>query len=160
MQQVSKKWRNVLIIIILLCLVAFGLGAYRHHKAGVVFLQTVTGEWGPTLTTSTLEWVATQRSKPGISGYWYEGDGVYELIIVDNRYTQANLYLDTTVRARQSNQGLVITIEDQPAVDDSNVEYNQETYFILKDNPKNITLRINNEEQNLTLEKGTLPITE
>ncbi len=79
MQLESNKWRNVLVVTLILCTIILVGWIYKTYHAGIVYLQTVTEEEGPVLTTEMQSWITQHREAPTISGYAYSGDGVYEL---------------------------------------------------------------------------------
>jgi hypothetical protein len=156
----SSKNKKVLLVLLLLACLFGAAYAYTLEQGSVVYERTVTAEEGPLLTLQIQNWIQEHRNEPKISSYAYTGDGVYELLLVDNRNDHKNQYLNTNVSTRLKGSTLYITYTDMNATDDSDVQYNQETYLILKEPPSFIKISINGDEQILEPVIGNEPITQ
>lgn len=154
------KSKKVLLVFLLTTCLFVAVYTYELERGSVVYERTVTSEEGPFLTTQMENWIQTHRNEPKISSYAYTGDGVYELLIVDNRNALKNQYLKTNISTRLKGDILYITYTDINATDESETQYNQETYLILKEQPSSIMMKINGDEQVLIPEIGNDPITQ
>jgi hypothetical protein len=129
-------------------------------RGNAVYTRTVTTEEGPLLSESMHKWVEAHRVGPKISAYAYDKDGIYELILVDNRNGRENQYLRTDVKIRQWRNKLYLEFADTQAISENDIKYNQETYLILKEQPAIIKLTVNGDEEILIPETGSEPITQ
>jgi hypothetical protein len=156
----SLKSKKSIIIIGSLLLCAMTALGYKLKEESVVYSRVVTEENGPALTETMQGWVKNHRTEAGVSAYSYTKDGVYELILVDNRHSGPAQYLQTKYAAKQSNHTLTIEIKDIEATSEESVQYNESVYYILKEKPEVINLIINGKETTLNPEEGESAILE
>lgn len=123
-----------------------------------VYFQIVTND-GPQLSSDMEQWIDSKKDIKGVHLYAKENSNPYELLLFDNRRSQRNLYLTSSVNVLLVSGALKINIIDEPAVDDSDVNYNLKAYFINKKKPKDIKVYVNKKEQVVGLETGELQIT-
>lgn len=133
---------------------------YKILDGEEVYSRTVTVEEGPLMSEFMKSWVQNHRNESKISAYAYKKDGVYELLLVDNRNGQKNQYLRTDVVSKNREGTLYIEYTDTNAVSEENVQYNKETYLILTEEPSLIKLTINGYESVLKPEIGNELITQ
>lgn len=108
----------------------------------------------------TKVWITTKRQTPGIFLYVPQDSDPFELLLVDNRREKQNLYDTTDITAKLSGKDLEISISDKPAASEEEVRYNLEVYFILKDQPEKIIVKVDGEKQAVVREAGGFQITQ
>lgn len=122
-------------------------------------MRVVTSEDGPELSESMTNWIAHKKSLIGIHAYGREDSGFYELLVLDNRHQIDNLYLHTESKSQIEDGVLTIELTDSDATSDSEVQYNEELYFILKEKPKKIKVVVDGNPYEVALQSGVMPIT-
>lgn len=128
-------------------------GLYFFNKGDVVYLAIVEPEYGPELNLELQKLIESEKIKVGVFAYSFSEDGVYELLLVDSRFTENNLYLNTEISARMYDDVLRIKITDSDAVSDEDVAYNQMAYLILKNEPAKIETYLNGEIYEIVIEE-------
>jgi hypothetical protein len=136
------------------------LGIYKYTQGEVVYLRIVEPESGPELSVDLQNWLQSHSVNEGVFVNSYSGDGVYELLLSDNRFLDKNLYLSTEINARLHDGELRINITDSNAVTENDVSYNKNAYLILKDKPTSIKVYVNDVLQDVIVEEGKNAIVE
>lgn len=152
----SKKYLFLVFAIVIICSFIFWQYASRSED---VYMRVVTPEDGPELSESMTNWITQEKAFVGIHAYGREGSGFYELLVLDNRHQLDNLYLHTEAKSRIENGVLTIELTDSDATSDSEVQYNEELYFILKEKPKEIKVVVDGNPYEVALQSGGMPIT-
>ncbi len=155
----STKKKIILVFIALVCVTVAGV-VYNNLRGNEVYMRTVTSEEGPLLSEPMQVWIQDHRKESKISAYAYKNDGVYELLLVDNRNNSKGQYLRTKTSSKKRGTVLYVEYTDNNAASENDIQYNQENYFILNKEPSQIKLTINGVEQILQPEIGTSPITQ
>ena len=124
-----------------------------------VYFRVVTDD-GPALSEPMEGWIAGKENKKNIHIYSFQSTDLYELLLVDNRYAEKNLYLSSTIQAKLVSGVLKVNITDQPASDETDVQYNTKAYFILTKKPENIEVYVNDQKYTFELEVGERQITD
>lgn len=142
-------------IILPTLVIAFILvGFYFFNRGEEVYLRIVEPEYGPELNADLQNLIESEKANVGIFTYAFSGDGVYELLLVDNRILDKNLYLNTEISARMYGDVLKIKIIDNDAVSEGDIAYNQKAYLILKSKPTKIETYVNGELYVVVMEES------
>jgi uncharacterized protein YxeA len=155
-----RNKKNLLIILTVIICAVGAVATYKNMLEGAVYTRTVTPEDGPLLSESMQAWIADHRTERKISAYAYIKDGVYELLLLDNRNDRENQYVTTDISTKLHGNDLHIKYTDTAAVSEGNIHYNEETYLILRRPPSLITISVDGVERILQPEIGDSPITQ
>ncbi len=142
------------IILPILVIASLLVGFYFFNRGEEVYLRIVEPEYGPELNADLQNLIESEKAKVGIFTYAFSGDGVYELLLVDNRILDKNLYLNTEISARMYDDVLKIKIIDNDAVSEGDIVYNQKAYLILKSKPTKIEIYVNGELYEVVMEES------
>ena len=145
----SKKYLFFELIIVIICFFIFW---QYTSKSEEVYMRIITSEDGPELSELMIAWITHEKASVGIHAYEREDNGFYELLLLDNRQQIDNLYLHTEVESRIENDVLTI-------VSDSDIQYNEKLYFILKEKPREIKIITNGNPDTLSVQSGGFQIT-
>ena len=154
----TKKYLSflVLLIVIVGCMMVW----HNHVQQAKVYFRVVTPEDGPALSEGMTNWIAEQKETAGVHAYGRSDTGFYELLLLDNRHTENNLYLHTVVQTWFKNGVLYVNLTDKNAMTESDARYNEEHYFILKEKPLDIQVVVNDKPYKLIVQNGEMQITE
>lgn len=110
------------------------------------------------LSTEMRQWISNVKDKKGVYIYSVENDTSYELIMSHKEHVRNDLYIHSKLDATFKDGILQITINDEPANNDTDVQYNLKAYIQLPEKPKQTEVHVNGELQFLNAETGNFSI--
>jgi hypothetical protein len=151
--------RYILAVAGILCLLVTSLYLFHMYDKDTVYVRVISEAEGPLLTSPMYAWIDEKRGGSGVHVYERTGDSYYELVFVDNRHESVP-YTHTSSEVFLKNGELSVVLQDEPAVSESDILYNQEYYLLLKEKPASMHVSVNGERYMIRLENGDWEITE